>query len=113
MTAQMNINAFMRFNAPLATRKPPGLRAKVNSDERKGLRHVGIYSRHLFGVSDLPLFEEWRQRRLDKKRLRKMRAHFAKGRRWDVTPARGIPGSLPSASSQSNRSKPKPSPDPV
>jgi len=32
-----------------------------------------------------PLLEEWRQRRLDKKRLGKMRAHFAKGARWDVT----------------------------
>jgi hypothetical protein len=32
-----------------------------------------------------PLVEESRQRRLDKKSLRKMRAHFAKGRRWDVT----------------------------
>jgi len=38
MAALMNINASMRFNAPLAARKPPGLRAKVNSDERKGLR---------------------------------------------------------------------------
>ena len=32
-----------------------------------------------------PFFEEWQQRRVDKRRLRKMREHFAMGRRWDVT----------------------------
>jgi hypothetical protein len=32
-----------------------------------------------------PFFEEWQQRRVDNRRLRKMREHFAMGRRWDVT----------------------------
>jgi hypothetical protein len=80
---------------------------------------LGIYLAYLI----YPLFEEWRQRRLDKKTLEKDAGTFRQGPpvgrdegRVDgrvIMPARGIPGSLPSASSQSNRSKPKPSPDPV
>ena len=38
---------------------------------------LGIYLAYLI----YPLFEEWRERRLNKKRLSKMRVHFAKGRR--------------------------------
>jgi len=31
-----------------------------------------------------PLFQEWRQRRHDRKSLERMRKHFASRRRWDV-----------------------------
>ena len=31
-----------------------------------------------------PLFQEWRQRRPDRKSLERMRKHFASRRRWDV-----------------------------
>ena len=50
----------------------------------RGLRHVGILLGIYLAYILYPLFDEWRQRRLDKRRLRKMREHFAKGRRWDV-----------------------------
>ena len=41
---------------------------------------LGIYLVYLL----YPLIEQWRQRRLDEKRLRKMREHFANGRRGHV-----------------------------
>jgi hypothetical protein len=37
-----------------------------------------------------PFFYEWRQRRLNKTRLRAMREHAAKGHRWDVAKGRWI-----------------------
>jgi hypothetical protein len=42
---------------------------------------IGLY----IAILIYPFFEEWQQRRVDKRRLRKMREHFAMGRRWDVT----------------------------
>lgn len=47
---------------------------------------LGIYLVYLL----YPLVEEWRQRRLDEKRLRKMREDFAKRRRWDVAKGQWI-----------------------
>jgi hypothetical protein len=47
---------------------------------------LGIYLVYLL----YPLIEEWRQRRLDEKRLRKMREDFAKRRRWDVAKGQWI-----------------------
>jgi hypothetical protein len=42
---------------------------------------LGIYLAYAL----YPYFYEWRQRRLNNDRLKKMREDFAKGRRWDVT----------------------------
>jgi hypothetical protein len=41
---------------------------------------LGIYLVYVL----YPFFYEWRQRRLNKTRLRAMREHAAKGHRWDV-----------------------------
>jgi len=46
--------------------------------------HVGISHRPLSGMIIYPLFQEWRQRRHDRKSLERMRKHFASRRRWDV-----------------------------
>ena len=47
---------------------------------------IGLYIAMLI----YPFFEEWQQRRADKKRLAKMRTHHATGRRWDVTKGQWI-----------------------
>jgi hypothetical protein len=56
----------------------------VASKHARGLRHGGT----AFGIYLVyvlyPFFYEWRQRRLNKTRLRTMREHAAKGHRWDV-----------------------------
>jgi hypothetical protein len=41
---------------------------------------IGLY----LAMIVYPLFQEWRQRRHDKKSLERMRKHFASRRRWDV-----------------------------
>ena len=57
---------------------------------RQNGRHVGVSNWPLYCDADLPVFEEWQQRRADKKRLAKMRTHHATGRRWDVTKGQWI-----------------------
>jgi hypothetical protein len=47
---------------------------------------LGIYLAYIL----YPFFHEWQQRRLDEKRLRKMREDFAKNRRWDVAKGQWI-----------------------
>jgi hypothetical protein len=42
---------------------------------------IGLY----IAVLIYPFIEEWQQRRIDRSRLAKMRAHHATGHRWDVT----------------------------
>jgi hypothetical protein len=41
---------------------------------------VGIYIIYIV----YPFFEEWRQHRVDRRRLANMREHFKLGHRWDV-----------------------------
>jgi hypothetical protein len=41
---------------------------------------IGLY----IAVLIYPFIEEWQQRRIDRSRLAKMRAHHATGHRWDV-----------------------------
>jgi hypothetical protein len=57
----------------------------VNSDERKGLRHVGFILGIYLAYLIYRCLKSGDNAVSTKKRLRKMRAHFAKGRRWDVT----------------------------
>jgi hypothetical protein len=47
---------------------------------------IGLYIAMLI----YPFFEEWQERRVDRERLAKMRAHHATGRRWDVAKGQWI-----------------------
>ena len=47
---------------------------------------IGLY----IAMIVYPFVEEWQQRRADNRRLAKMRAHHATGRRWDVTKGQSI-----------------------
>ena len=57
---------------------------------RQNGRHVGFLIGLYIAMLIYPFFEEWQQRRADKKRLAKMRTHHATGRRWDVTKGQWI-----------------------
>jgi hypothetical protein len=47
---------------------------------------IGLY----IAMIIYPFLEEWKQRRVDKERLAKMREHHATGRRWDVAKGQWI-----------------------
>jgi hypothetical protein len=44
----------------------------------------GIFAGITLWIIAYPIFEEWRQRQLDKKRLADMRRHFSMKHRWDA-----------------------------
>jgi hypothetical protein len=44
----------------------------------------GIFAGITLWVIVYPMFVEWRQRQLDKKRLADMRQHFSMKHRWDM-----------------------------
>jgi hypothetical protein len=69
-----------RENPSRILRKEIERRAAVNDNSPNRLSHG----------NDYPFFEEWQQRRADKKRLARMRAHHATGRRWEVTKGQWI-----------------------
>jgi hypothetical protein len=63
---------------PRAERQPAGINKRSKAIMWGFL--IGLY----LAMIVYPLFEEWRQRRHDKKSLDRMRKHFASRRRWDV-----------------------------
>ena len=50
----------------------------------------GIFAGITLWIIVYPVFEEWRQRQLDKKRLADMRRHFSMKHRWDALQGRWI-----------------------
>jgi hypothetical protein len=47
---------------------------------------IGLY----LAMMIYPFFEEWHQRRIDKRHLTRMRAHRATGHQWDVAKGQWI-----------------------